>query len=265
MPGFLREHSWPMVFSVLLHAGLAAALLFAALIHLTPSPAALQPLPIDATVIDSQVLHAAQRELAERAAQEAARARAAAEARAAAAAQAAADEQAAEEAKAAAQVQATAKAEAAAKAELAAKAGGSRQRRRQPNNNARPRPLVKRSMSRNSRKRLPNRLRTPNARPPPRRPRTRSVLRRPSAPKRPSGQPTPSKLRTPSARPIRMPRLSVRQNSSASSRTRRELPRWNQAPPWRNILRVCRIAFRMPGSSPRRPARAWTAWLASRR
>ncbi|HMD27760.1 MAG TPA: cell envelope integrity protein TolA [Steroidobacteraceae bacterium] len=76
MPGFLREHSWSIAFSVLLHGLLAAALVFAALISLNRSTPTKVPLPIDAVVIDSQVLHAAQRELADRAEKEAARARA---------------------------------------------------------------------------------------------------------------------------------------------------------------------------------------------
>src|SRR5271170_5400130 len=79
MPGFLREHSWSIAFSVLLHGLLAAALVFTALISVNRSPPSTEPLPIDAVVIDSQVLHAAQRELADRAEQEAARARAAEE------------------------------------------------------------------------------------------------------------------------------------------------------------------------------------------
>src|SRR5271167_4113829 len=96
MPGFLREHSWSIAFSVLLHGLLAAALLFATLVTINRSPPSNVPLPIDAVVIDSQVLHAAQQALADRAAeQEAARAhaaeeqqRAANEAKAAAAAEA---------------------------------------------------------------------------------------------------------------------------------------------------------------------------------
>lgn len=79
MPGFLREHSWSIAFSVLLHGLLAAALVFAALISINRSTPTKVPLPIDAVVIDSQVLHAAQRELADRADKEAARARAAEE------------------------------------------------------------------------------------------------------------------------------------------------------------------------------------------
>jgi colicin import membrane protein len=84
MPGFLREHSWSLTFSVLLHAALAAAFLVAALITVNKSLPTLQPLPIDGVVIDSQVLSAAQRTLTDRAEQEAARVKAAADARAAA-------------------------------------------------------------------------------------------------------------------------------------------------------------------------------------
>ena len=89
MLGFLREHSWPIAFSVLLHAVFAAALLGTALISVHRSLPKVQPLPVDAVVIDSQVLHAAQRELTERAEREAARVRAAAEAKEAAEAAAA--------------------------------------------------------------------------------------------------------------------------------------------------------------------------------
>jgi colicin import membrane protein len=124
MPGFFREHSWTIVLSVALHGVLAAALLAATLISINHSLPTLQPIPVDAVVIDSQVLHAAQRALTERAEQEAARARAAADAKAAAdaaAAQTAADaqmaaekQQAAEEAKsAAAEVERTKQAQAA--------------------------------------------------------------------------------------------------------------------------------------------------------
>jgi colicin import membrane protein len=79
MPGFLREHSWSIAVSVLLHGLLAAALIFTALISINRSTPTKVPLPIDAVVIDSQVLHAAQQALADRAEQEAARARAAEE------------------------------------------------------------------------------------------------------------------------------------------------------------------------------------------
>src|ERR1700733_11136594 len=85
MPGFLREHSWSIAFSVLLHGLLLAAFAAAALITIHQSlPTTLQPIPVDAVVIDSQVLHAAQRALTERSEQEAARLRAAAEEKAAA-------------------------------------------------------------------------------------------------------------------------------------------------------------------------------------
>jgi colicin import membrane protein len=96
MPGFVREHSWPIILSVALHGLLAAGLLAATLISINHALPKLQPIPVDAVVIDSQVLHAAQRALTERAEQEAARVRAAAHAKAAAdaaAAQATADAQ----------------------------------------------------------------------------------------------------------------------------------------------------------------------------
>ncbi|HSZ07183.1 MAG TPA: cell envelope integrity protein TolA [Steroidobacteraceae bacterium] len=84
MPGFLREHSWSIVFSVALHGALIAAFAAAALITFHHSLPTLQPVAVDAVVIDSQVLHAAQRALTERAEQEAARVRAEAEAKVAA-------------------------------------------------------------------------------------------------------------------------------------------------------------------------------------
>jgi len=112
MPGFLREHSWSIIFSVALHGLLIAAFAAAALISIHRALPTLQPIAVDAVVIDSQVLHAAQSALTERAEQEAARARAAAEAKAAAQAAevkaatdaklAAEEERAAEETKAAA-------------------------------------------------------------------------------------------------------------------------------------------------------------------
>jgi colicin import membrane protein len=85
MPAFLREHSWSIVFSVGLHGLLIAAFAAAALITIDHAlPTTMQPIPVDAVVIDSQVLHAAQRALTERSEQEAARQRAAAEEKAAA-------------------------------------------------------------------------------------------------------------------------------------------------------------------------------------
>ena len=113
MRAFLREHSWAVVVSVLLHALLVGGLVLAALISAFKKPPSLQPLPIDAVVVDSQVLHAAQRAQDERAAEEAARARAAEEAKAAAAAKAES------EAKAAAAAAEQAKAEEAKPAEAA--------------------------------------------------------------------------------------------------------------------------------------------------
>jgi len=89
MPGFLREHSWPLVFSVVLHGLLAAALLAATLISINKSLPKLQPIPVDAVVVDSQVLHSAQRALTDRAEQAAARVRAETEEKAAAEAAAA--------------------------------------------------------------------------------------------------------------------------------------------------------------------------------
>jgi len=117
MRDFLREHSWAVVVSVLLHGLLVGALVFAALISARRTPPSPQPLPIDAMVVDSQVLHASTA-ARERAEQEAARARAAEEAKAAAAAaqtEAQAEAAAADQAKAAE----AAKAEAAKAAEEA--------------------------------------------------------------------------------------------------------------------------------------------------
>ena len=102
MQDSLREHSWPVLFSVLLHGALAAVVVLMTMRSISHSPANVQPIPINAVVVDSQVLHAAEREQMERAAEEAQRARAAAEAQAQAAAQAAAEAHAAEDATAAA-------------------------------------------------------------------------------------------------------------------------------------------------------------------
>jgi len=101
MRDFLREHFGPMVVSVLLHGLLVGGMLLATYIssqtHLPP----VQPIPIDAVVVDSQVVHAVQRAKDERAEQEVARARAAAEAKAA-------QEQAEADARAAAEAEAVA-------------------------------------------------------------------------------------------------------------------------------------------------------------
>jgi colicin import membrane protein len=117
MPGFFREHSWPMAFSVALHGLLLAAFAAAALISIHRTLPTVEPLPVNAVVIDSQVLHAAQRALTERAEQEAARVRAAAEAKAA---QEAADAQAAVDARTAAEQARAAEQAKAAAAEAAA-------------------------------------------------------------------------------------------------------------------------------------------------
>lgn len=84
MRDFLREHSWPVVVSMLLHGLLLGGLLLATYISSQQHLPAVQPMPIDAVVVSSQVLHAAQRAQTERAEQEVAKARAAAEAKAAA-------------------------------------------------------------------------------------------------------------------------------------------------------------------------------------
>lgn len=99
MPGFLREHTSSLFLSVLLHGLLAGALIFAAMftLHKPSKPAAGDVLPIDARVIDSQVLKAAQQQLADRAAQEAAKARAQLEAQEAAKAKAVEDARKAQE------------------------------------------------------------------------------------------------------------------------------------------------------------------------
>lgn len=77
MRDFLREHSWPLAVSVLLH-GLLGAVFFL-VTHLTSHQRlpSILPLPIDAVVIDSRALHAAQKVLADRAKEELSRAAAA--------------------------------------------------------------------------------------------------------------------------------------------------------------------------------------------
>jgi colicin import membrane protein len=119
MRDFLREHAWAVTVSVFLHGMLVSVFVLASLNFLRPPPPNLEPLPIDAVAIDSQVLHAAQHAQEERAAQ----ARAAEEATAAAAAeeQAKADEaKAAQEAKVAADTKAAEAAKAAEEAKAAA-------------------------------------------------------------------------------------------------------------------------------------------------
>ncbi|MGC1387544.1 MAG: hypothetical protein WA807_06005, partial [Steroidobacteraceae bacterium] len=81
MQGAVREHSWPVLFSVLLHAALAAALVLAAMLSATHSTRSVEAPTVNAVVVDSRILHAAQ---------EAQQARIAAEQRAVAASAAAA-------------------------------------------------------------------------------------------------------------------------------------------------------------------------------
>jgi colicin import membrane protein len=101
MRDFLREHAGAVVVSVLLHGLLVGGMLLATYISSQTHLPAVQPIPIDAVVVDSQVVHAAQRAQVDRAEQEAARARAAAEAKAA-------QEQAEADARAAAEAEAIA-------------------------------------------------------------------------------------------------------------------------------------------------------------
>src|ERR1700678_4038847 len=97
MREFLREHSWAVTVSVLLHGLLVGGVIIAAFIPAFRKTPTLQPLPIDAVVVDSQFVHAGQ----QRAADAAASAQAAEQSKAAAADAKAADAKAAEEAKAA--------------------------------------------------------------------------------------------------------------------------------------------------------------------
>ena len=101
MRDFLREHAGAVVVSVLLHGLLVGGMLLATYISSQTHLPTAQPLPIDAVVVNSQVLHAAQRAKDEHAEQEVARARAAAEAKAA-------QEQAEADARAAAEAEAIA-------------------------------------------------------------------------------------------------------------------------------------------------------------
>lgn len=119
MRDFLREHSWPVAISVLLHGLLVVVFLLVTYLSNQQRMPSLQPLPIDAVVIDSRSLQAAQKVLVDRAEEEVARARDAAAAKAAAEAQA----HQADEANAANQAKEAAAAEAAqAKATADAKA-----------------------------------------------------------------------------------------------------------------------------------------------
>ena len=96
MPAALREYSPSVLVSLLLHGLFIAALVYSAQFTFTHAPSTLQPMPMSATVVDSEVLHAAARAQEEAAARAAAQAQAAAEARAAQAAAAQAQEHEAE-------------------------------------------------------------------------------------------------------------------------------------------------------------------------
>jgi colicin import membrane protein len=121
MPAFLREHSWTVLASVGLHALLVLGVILFTYVASQQRLPPVQPIQVDAVAVDSQVLHAAQRVLTERASQAQAAAdaaaRAAAEAQlraandAAAAAQSEADAH-AQDAKAAAERQQAASADA---------------------------------------------------------------------------------------------------------------------------------------------------------
>jgi colicin import membrane protein len=121
MRDFLREHSWPVVVSVALHGLLVVGFLLMTYLSNHQRMPSIQPLPIDAVVIDSRALQAAQKVLTDRAEEELARARDAAAAKAAAEAEARqADEaNAANQAKEAAAVQEAAQAKATADAKAA--------------------------------------------------------------------------------------------------------------------------------------------------
>lgn len=96
MPTSFREYSPSVLFSLLLHGLFIAALVFSAQFTFTHPSSKLQPMPMSATVVDSEVLHAAARAQEEAAARAAAQVQAAAEARAAQAAAAQAQQHEAE-------------------------------------------------------------------------------------------------------------------------------------------------------------------------
>jgi colicin import membrane protein len=135
---FVREHTWAVFFSMVLHGLLAAAFVLMAQISIAPPRQIIQPLPINAMVISSQVLRAAQKvqedqvaaaEAAkalaaeqQRAADEAVHAQKAAEAQKIADAQKAAEEKKAAEAAKEAEAQRAAEAQKAAEEKKAAAA-----------------------------------------------------------------------------------------------------------------------------------------------
>ena len=106
MAGVIRDNSWPVVGSLALHGLVAAAAVLTAYVSSSRRVPELHPLPIDAMVVDSRVLHAAQRVLEERAEAALAQARAAADAKAAAEQKEAAQAKRADEAAAAEQADA---------------------------------------------------------------------------------------------------------------------------------------------------------------
>jgi membrane protein involved in colicin uptake len=69
MASFVRENSGPVICSVLLHGALAAALVYLTLVR-THTPESMQSAPINATIVDSQILRAAQRAQADEAARD---------------------------------------------------------------------------------------------------------------------------------------------------------------------------------------------------
>jgi colicin import membrane protein len=91
MLDFVREHHWSVLFAVLLHGLLAAAFILMSQLSFTRAPQSIQPLPMDAVVVSSQVLQSAQKfqesQAAARAADEAQKAAAAEAAKALAAQQ----------------------------------------------------------------------------------------------------------------------------------------------------------------------------------
>jgi colicin import membrane protein len=125
MPSTFREHSWPVLFSVLLHAALAAAMVLMAMMSATRSTSSIEPPAVNAVVVDSRILHAAQEAQRARVAAEeqaaATRAAAAEEARAVAESKVAEEAKAGEAVKAAAQAKAVDEANAAQAREADAK------------------------------------------------------------------------------------------------------------------------------------------------
>ena len=69
MTRFLRENTGPVFYSVLLHGGIVAALVLMAVLPSSHPPVSMSSVPVNATVVDSRILHAAQQAKAEQAAQ----------------------------------------------------------------------------------------------------------------------------------------------------------------------------------------------------